>query len=46
LGYAEGLEASAKKASVDNYYIQNVDNIIELQIICNTINTTIRGMGK
>jgi len=46
LGYAEGLEATAKKASVDNYYIQNVNYIIELKIIGNTIITIIRGMGK
>jgi len=46
LGYAEGLEATAKKASVDNYYIQNVNYIIELKIIGNTIITIIRGVGK
>ena len=46
LGYAEGLEATAKKAIVDNYYIQNVNYIIELKIIGNTIITIIRGMGK
>ena len=46
LGYAEGLEATEKKASVDNYYIQNVSYIIELKIIGNTIITIIRGMGK
>ena len=46
MGYAEGLEATAKKASVDNYYIQNVNYIIELKIIGNTIITIIRGMGK
>ncbi len=46
LGYAEGLEATAKKASVDNYYIQNVGYIIELKIIINTIITIIRGVGK
>jgi len=46
LGYAEGLEATEKKASVDNYYIQNVNYIIELKIIGNTILTIIRGMGK
>jgi len=46
LGYAEGLEATAKKATVDNYYIQNVNYIIELKIIGNTILTIIRGMGK
>jgi lipopolysaccharide/colanic/teichoic acid biosynthesis glycosyltransferase len=46
LGYAEGLEANVKKASVNNYYIQNVKYIIELKIIGNTIITIIRGMGK
>ena len=46
LGYAEGLEATAKKVSIDNYYIQNVNYIIELKIIGNTIITIIRGMGK
>jgi len=46
LGYAEGLEATAKKVSIDNYYIQNVNYIIELKIIGNTILTIIRGMGK
>ena len=46
LGYAEGLEATAKKAHIDNYYIQNVGYIIELKIIVNTIITIIRGVGK
>ena len=46
LGYAEGLEATAKKVSVDNYYIRNVNYIIELKIIGNTIFTIVRGMGK
>jgi lipopolysaccharide/colanic/teichoic acid biosynthesis glycosyltransferase len=46
LGYAEGLEATAEKVSVDTYYIQNVNYIIELKIIVNTIITIIRGMGK
>ena len=46
LGYAEGLEATEKKALVDNYYIHNVNYIIELKIIGNTIITIIRGMGK
>ena len=46
LGYAEGLEATAKKTLVDNYYIQNVNYIIELKIIGNTILTILRGMGK
>jgi lipopolysaccharide/colanic/teichoic acid biosynthesis glycosyltransferase len=46
LGYAEGLEATAKKVSVDNYYIQNVGYIIELKIIVNTLIAIIRGTGK
>ena len=46
LGYAEGLEATAKKASIDNYYIQNINYTIELKIIGNTIITILRGMGK
>ena len=46
LGYAEGLEATAKKVSVDNYYIHNVNYIIELKIIGNTIITILRGLGK
>ena len=46
LGYAEGLEATAKKASINNYYIQNVNYIIELKIIGNTIITILRGTGK
>jgi lipopolysaccharide/colanic/teichoic acid biosynthesis glycosyltransferase len=46
LGYAEGLEATEKKAYFDNYYIKNVNYIIELKIIGNTIITIIRGMGK
>jgi lipopolysaccharide/colanic/teichoic acid biosynthesis glycosyltransferase len=46
LGYAETLEATLKKTSIDNYYIQNVGYIIELKIIFNTIIIIIRGMGK
>lgn len=46
LGYAEGLEATEKKVLVNNYYIQNVNYIIELKIIGNIIITIIRGMGK
>jgi lipopolysaccharide/colanic/teichoic acid biosynthesis glycosyltransferase len=46
LGYAEGLEETAEKASVDNYYIQNVGYIIELKIIVHTIITIICGLGK
>jgi lipopolysaccharide/colanic/teichoic acid biosynthesis glycosyltransferase len=46
LGYAETLEATSKKTSIDNYYIQNVGYIIELKIIFNTIIIIIRGLGK
>jgi lipopolysaccharide/colanic/teichoic acid biosynthesis glycosyltransferase len=46
LGYAEGLEATAKKVSVDNYYIQNVSYITEFKIVVNTLIIIIRGMGK
>ena len=46
LGYIEGLEATAKKATIDNYYIQNVGYIIELKIIVSTILIVIRGYGK
>jgi lipopolysaccharide/colanic/teichoic acid biosynthesis glycosyltransferase len=46
LGYAEGLEATTKKVSVDNYYIQNVNYVIELKIVGNTLITIIMGMGK
>jgi lipopolysaccharide/colanic/teichoic acid biosynthesis glycosyltransferase len=46
LGYAEGLEATAKKVLVDNYYIQNASYIIEFRIIANTLITIIRGMGR
>ena len=46
LGYAEGLEEISQKVVVDNYYIQNVNYIIELKIIGNTIITIIRGVGK
>jgi len=46
LGYVDTLEATSKKASIDNYYIQNVGYIIEAKIILNTIFIIIRGMGK
>ena len=46
LGYAEGLEATVEKVSVDNYYIQHVNYITELKIIGNTVITIMRGMGK
>ena len=46
LGYAETLEATSKKTSVDNYYIQNLGYINELKIILNTILIVLRGLGK
>ena len=46
LGYVETLEATSKKTSIDNYYIQNVGYIIELKIIVNTILIIIKGLGK
>jgi lipopolysaccharide/colanic/teichoic acid biosynthesis glycosyltransferase len=46
LGYVESLEATIKKVSIDNYYIQNVSYTIELKIIINTIFIIIRGLGK
>ena len=46
LGYAETLEATINKTSIDNYYIQNLSYIIELKIIFNTILTIIKGLGK
>ena len=46
LGYVESLEATSKKTSIDNYYIQNVGYIIEFKIIINTIIIIIKGLGK
>ena len=46
LGYVETVEATSKKSSIDNYYIQNVGYIIELKIILNTILLIVRGLGK
>ena len=46
LGYVETLEATSKKSSIDNYYIQNVGYIIELKIILNTILIIVKGLGK
>ena len=46
LGYVENLEATLKKTSIDNYYIENLGYIIELKIILNTILIIIRGLGK
>jgi lipopolysaccharide/colanic/teichoic acid biosynthesis glycosyltransferase len=46
LGYAESLEETSKKTSLDNYYIQNLGYTIELKIILNTILIILRGIGK
>lgn len=46
LGYAESLEATSKKASIDNYYIQNVGYIIEMKIIMSTLYIILKGLGK
>jgi len=46
LGYVESLEATIKKTSIDNYYIQNLSYNVELKIIVNTIIIIIRGLGK
>ena len=46
LGYVETLEATSKKTSIDNYYINNMGYIIELKIIVNTILIIIKGLGK
>jgi len=46
LGYAETLEATSNKTSIDNYYIQNLGYIIEVKIILNTILIIIKGLGK
>jgi lipopolysaccharide/colanic/teichoic acid biosynthesis glycosyltransferase len=46
LGYVETLEATSKKTSLDNYYIQNAGYIIEFKIIIYTILTIVKGLGK
>ena len=46
LGYAEGIEATLKKAMVDNYYIKNAGYRIEFKIIINTIFVIIKGLGR
>jgi lipopolysaccharide/colanic/teichoic acid biosynthesis glycosyltransferase len=46
LGYVENLEATSKKVSIDNYYIQNLSYINELKIIMNTLLIIIRGLGR
>ena len=46
LGYVETLEATSKKTSIDNYYINNMGYIIELKIIVNTILIIVKCLGK
>jgi lipopolysaccharide/colanic/teichoic acid biosynthesis glycosyltransferase len=46
IGYADNLEATIKKVSVDNHYIQNLSYITELKILINTIIITLRCLGK
>ena len=45
LGYADTLEATLKKTTIDKYYIQNVGYLTELRIIFNTLLIIIRGLG-
>jgi lipopolysaccharide/colanic/teichoic acid biosynthesis glycosyltransferase len=45
LGYADTLEATSKKTTIDKYYIQNVGYLTELRIIFNTLLIIIRGLG-
>jgi lipopolysaccharide/colanic/teichoic acid biosynthesis glycosyltransferase len=46
LGYVENLEATSKKVSIDNYYIQNLSYITELKIIINTLLIIMKGLGR
>jgi lipopolysaccharide/colanic/teichoic acid biosynthesis glycosyltransferase len=46
LGYVENLEATSKKVSIDNFYIQNLSYLTELKIIFSTIYIIIKGSGK
>ena len=46
LGYVENLDATSKKVSIDNYYIQNLSYLSELKIMINTLSIIIRGLGK
>ena len=46
LGYAEGLEATAKKSHIDNYYIANMGYILEFKIVYHTIITIFKGLGS
>ena len=46
LGYVESLEATLNKASIDNYYINNIGYIIDFKILVSTIFIIINGLGK
>ena len=46
LGYVSGLKETKKKATFDNYYIQNACYILEMKIILNTLIIICRGLGK
>ena len=46
LGYAENLEATSKKVSIDIYYIENLSYLTEFKIIINTLIIIMRGLGK
>jgi len=43
LGYVETLEATSKKITIDNYYIENLGYIIGLKIILKTLLIIMRG---
>lgn len=45
-GYAENLETTLKKVSIDNFYIKNVSYVTDLKIIIGTILIIIRSLGK
>lgn len=46
LGYVEGIEATSKKALLDNYYIENISYMIEIKIMIRTISIIFKGLGK
>lgn len=45
LGYAEGLDATRKKANIDIYYIQNAGFLLDAKIFLVTIHTIIKKVG-
>ena len=46
LGYVESLDATIKKASIDNYYIQNAGFFLDAKILVGTIITILRRAGN